>query len=342
MSYAYDRQGNVTTLTYPNGSQVAYTYNLAGQISRVQNKPSQGSWSDIASSITYAPTGQPSSITFGNSVTTANTFDASALYRLVSKVTTLPSGARAQDFAYTYDPVGNITQLTNNATTTNSASVTYQYDALNRLVAATTISAVSSPYAQVFSYDPLGNILSITTDTSTSSSTPIIIATSTDRAPGLSTSDSFAFNAGATSSNTLLLVAFEGSGGVPTSATYNGQSLTLHSWTGQIGSDALGYLVNPAPGSHTFSISYPNQSQPLYRVLVLNNINQAIPVDTDGATTSQRDQQLLKDAHDDSQRSSLCIDDKEHARNNLAYWKFDEIQRQRLRRHRQWLHAHEQ
>ena len=114
-----------------------------------RTSPSQGSWSDIASSISYAPTGQPSSITFGNGVTTANTFDASALYRLVSKVTTLPSGARAQDFAYTYDPVGNITQLTNNATTTNSASVSYQYDALNRLVAATTISAVSSPYAQL-------------------------------------------------------------------------------------------------------------------------------------------------------------------------------------------------
>ena len=57
-------------------------------------------------------------------------------------------------------------------------------------------------------------------------------------------------------------MAFEGSGGAPTSATYNGQSLTLHSWTGQTGSDALGYLANPAPGTHTFSSSYPNQTSP--------------------------------------------------------------------------------
>jgi RHS repeat-associated protein len=290
----------------------------------VQNKPAQGSWSDIASALSYAPTGQLSSITFGNSVTTSNTFNAAALYRLISKTTTLPSGTRAQDFAYTYDPVGNITQLTNNATTTNSASITYQYDALNRVIAATTISAVSSPYNQLFSYDPLGNILSITTDTSSSSSKPTIIATSTDRAPGLSISDSFAFNAGATSSNTLLLFAFEGSGGVPTSATYNGQSLTVHSWTGQYAYDAIGYLTNPAPGSHTFSTSYPNQSQPLYRVLVLNNINQSTPIDTDGESTANATSSCSKTLTTTGNDLLFASTITNNTTNNLAWWKFDE------------------
>ena len=260
--------------------------------------------------------------------TTIHTFTSNGAFTVTQTATTstttvIVSPNKVQDFTYTYDPVGNITQLTNNATTTNSASVTYQYDALNRLISATTISAVSSPYAQVFSYDPLGNILAITTDTSTSSSTPTIIATSTDRAPGLSISDSFAFNAGATSSNTLLLLAFEGSGGVPTSATYNGQSLTLHSWTGQVGSDALGYLVNPTPGSHTFSISYPNQSQPLYRLLVLNNINQATPVDTDGATTSSATSSCSKTLTTTA-NDLLFASTIKSSSNNLAYWKFDE------------------
>ena len=50
-SYTYDRQGNITNITYPNGSQVSYTYNLAGQLSRVQNKAFGGSWADIASSL---------------------------------------------------------------------------------------------------------------------------------------------------------------------------------------------------------------------------------------------------------------------------------------------------
>ena len=70
----YDRQGNITTITYPNGSQVSYTYNLAGQLSRVQNKPSGGSWADIVSSLTYGPIGKPVSATFGNSLTSTWSF----------------------------------------------------------------------------------------------------------------------------------------------------------------------------------------------------------------------------------------------------------------------------
>ena len=53
-------------ITYPNGSQVSYTYNLAGQLSSVQTKPSGGSWADIASSLTYAPQGLVTSALFGN------------------------------------------------------------------------------------------------------------------------------------------------------------------------------------------------------------------------------------------------------------------------------------
>ena len=74
-SYVYDRQGNITNITYPNGSQILYTYNLAGQISRVQNKPSGGSWADISSNVSYGPIGKPVSATFGNSLTSSWNFD---------------------------------------------------------------------------------------------------------------------------------------------------------------------------------------------------------------------------------------------------------------------------
>ena len=70
IGYTYDRQGNISTLTYPNGSQVSYAYNLAGQPYRVQNKLSGGSWADIASSLTYAPQGLVTSALFGNGAST--------------------------------------------------------------------------------------------------------------------------------------------------------------------------------------------------------------------------------------------------------------------------------
>jgi hypothetical protein len=42
MQYAYDRQGNVTGLTYPNGTKVNVAFNLAGWPSRAQ--PSAVGW----------------------------------------------------------------------------------------------------------------------------------------------------------------------------------------------------------------------------------------------------------------------------------------------------------
>ena len=297
MSYAYDRQGNPTTLTYPNGTQVQYAYNSAGLLDNAQAKVSGGSFAPVTT-FAYAPTLAPSTLTFGNGVVTANTYDPTQLYRPTSKVTTLPGGSFAQNLSYTYDPVGNITRILNAANATSTilstspqtlaGTTTYSYDNLNRLLSAgftpTATSSNAAPYSQAFDYDALGNLLS-RTDGASRSNVPSIIASSTDRAPGLSTSDMFAFNAGATSTNTLLLVAFAGAS-APTAATYNGQVLTIHSFTGKNGAEALAYLVNPTPGSHVFNITYANQATAMYRVLVISNINQTTPIDADGSATS--------------------------------------------------------
>src|SRR5262249_10890109 len=111
---------------------------------------------------------------------------------------------------------------------------------------------------------------------------PTLIATSSERAPGSSSSDSFSFNAGATSTNTVIIFLWESpSGGYPTSATFNGSSLTIRGFNGNDAS-GWGYLVNPSPGTHTFSISYPSQVRPLYRVFVFKNVNQTTPYEADG------------------------------------------------------------
>jgi YD repeat-containing protein len=82
MSYVYDRQGNIASTTYPNGSVVEYIYNSAGLPSRIQRKPSGGSYSNIINNYDYAPTGMVQNAKFGNNASTTYFYDANALYRL--------------------------------------------------------------------------------------------------------------------------------------------------------------------------------------------------------------------------------------------------------------------
>ena len=71
-------------------------------------------------------------------------------------------GKIVQNISYTYDNVGNITQITDTSDTGTAKTVTYTYDDLHRLVSAQTSSASSSPITQTYTYDAIGNILSRT------------------------------------------------------------------------------------------------------------------------------------------------------------------------------------
>jgi RHS repeat-associated protein len=172
MGYAYDRQGNITSLTYPSSSQVSVAYNLAGLPNRIQRKPSGGSFNDIVSSLDYSPAGQVTTTVFGNGASTTRTYNGSAMYRLSQLRTRAQGGTKVQDFAYTYDPVGNITLLNNTANSTANATTLFTYDALNRLLLASTTAAASTPYSNTYSYDSLGNMLSILNGGLASSSPP--------------------------------------------------------------------------------------------------------------------------------------------------------------------------
>lgn len=163
MQYSYDRQGNVTSWTYPNSTIATVNYNDAGLPSRLQRKPSGGAFSDIVSSLTYAPTGQSITTVFGNGASTTRTYNADALYRL-SNLKTLANGSNVQNFSYTYDAAGNITQIVNPAAASSSATTAFSYDALNRLLQASTTAADSMPYKQQYEYDSLGDILTWATN----------------------------------------------------------------------------------------------------------------------------------------------------------------------------------
>jgi RHS repeat-associated protein len=161
-AYVYDRQGNMLTLTYPDGAVARYSYNTGGQLEKVESRESTTSFTDVVSNFDYSPTGQPSTILYANGVTTTNAYDAAHLYRLIGRVTVGAGLVNLQDNAYTYDAVGNITQNIDASATSSSKTVAYTYDDLNRLISATATGVATgmTPYTETYAYDTIGNIVS--------------------------------------------------------------------------------------------------------------------------------------------------------------------------------------
>jgi YD repeat-containing protein len=102
VAYSYDRQGNITALNYPDGSQVKVSFNLAGLPSKIQRKVSGGSFSDIISNYDYAPQAQIQNALFGNNASTTYFYDANSIYRL-SNLQTTANNTSIKKFAYTYE-----------------------------------------------------------------------------------------------------------------------------------------------------------------------------------------------------------------------------------------------
>jgi YD repeat-containing protein len=160
-SYMYDRLGNLLTITNPDGSQVKYTYNSAGQLETVQRKEStDGGYSNLVTNFDYSPTEQVATIAYANGASITNTYDPAQIYRLSNKSTTSGTST-VQSLAYLYDADGNITKITDNSNTHSAKVVDYGYDDLNRLTSASSsLASFGGNYLQTYAYDALGNITS--------------------------------------------------------------------------------------------------------------------------------------------------------------------------------------
>ncbi|MFH0874196.1 MAG: polymorphic toxin type 50 domain-containing protein [Candidatus Komeilibacteria bacterium] len=161
LTYTYDWNGNVTSITYPEGERVDYLYNSAGQVSQV-NKVKNSQTTVLAQNVTYSPMGQVAHLERGNGIVTDYTYDASQNYRL-TRIHSVKGSRVLQDIAYIYDPNGNILTLIDTSATQLAKNVSYSYDDLNRLLSVTvTNSASNTNYTRSFTYDSIGNILSQT------------------------------------------------------------------------------------------------------------------------------------------------------------------------------------
>jgi len=195
----YDALGRVVRIDTPHNSttvasSVYPVYNEANLLNQVDVKlRGSATTTTFVQNIDYDAKGQRQRIQYGNGSTTRYDHDP-LTYRLTRLLTTRNSGTDIlQDLSYTYDPSGNVVQITDAAQQTIyfnnqvvSPTALYEYDALYRLTKATGREHVNNGagtepeaedfnpaqplkddgaalrnYTRQWSYDQIGNILSL-------------------------------------------------------------------------------------------------------------------------------------------------------------------------------------
>jgi RHS repeat-associated protein len=139
--FAYDGNGNLTSLTDPKDQATAFEYYENNRLKKITYPEGD------EESYTYNPVGTLATRTDGKAVVTTYGYDD--LHRLTSIT------APGLSIAYTYDAVGNLDTMIDSTGTTD-----YDYDNLDRLTTITYPNTKTIDYT----YDAVGNITGIATD----------------------------------------------------------------------------------------------------------------------------------------------------------------------------------
>ena len=143
-AWTYDALSRPVTITAPDGSVTSPAYNERSLLAQVTVSPGGGvAATNPVTSVSYDAKGQRQVISYGNGAVTSYAYDP-ATFRLVRLQTSRPgSGGPLQDLTYTYDPVGNVTRVTDAAQQTiffanqaAAAGTDYTFDAIYRLTKA--------------------------------------------------------------------------------------------------------------------------------------------------------------------------------------------------------------
>lgn len=148
LSAETDALDRITQQTAPDGSITTHSYNEAGQLSGEHVKHAQLDFpADIDTNyirnIDYDEQGRREKIEYGNGAITTYTYDKKSFRLAHLETRESVAGAILQNLIYTYDAVGNIAQIQDNAQPEvffdgqkAKAVMCYRYDALCRLVEA--------------------------------------------------------------------------------------------------------------------------------------------------------------------------------------------------------------
>jgi RHS repeat-associated protein len=155
-SATYDGLNRTVTMTTPDSSVYRPAYNESAQVKQIGVQlRGQVIWTPFVTDIDYNARGQPTRITYGNGASTTYDYDEKTfrLQRLQTErsldrdalaTKIFAHNAAIQDLHYTYDPVGNITEVADVSLRTVyhdnhrvDPVCRYTYDALYRLIKAT-------------------------------------------------------------------------------------------------------------------------------------------------------------------------------------------------------------
>ena len=142
-STTYDALNRPISTTTPDDSVQLFSYNQASLLDRLDARlRGAAETTTFANRIEHNARAQRTLIQYGNGTSTAYTYDP--LTFRVTRIVTLRDSKRLQDLRYTYDAVGNPTQVSDHAHSQSffrnravGPSARYTYDALYRLIEAT-------------------------------------------------------------------------------------------------------------------------------------------------------------------------------------------------------------
>jgi RHS repeat-associated protein len=146
--YAYDRQGNLTSVTDPNGNVTTYVVDDFGRIQR-QTSPVSG-----VTTYSYDASGNVVATSDANGASSTRTYDA--LNRVTSSVTSRAGSSETVSWSYDDATAGNFGIGRLASMTDPTGSTVYQYERRGMLRnEAKTISGAT--YTTTYSYDANGN-----------------------------------------------------------------------------------------------------------------------------------------------------------------------------------------
>ena len=150
--FTYDSWGRILNITYPDNEVVNYAYDLGGQLQSITNNSSY----TYLDNVTYDRFGAKVSQTYGNGLVT--NYNYNNLTRRLSNIATMNGNSQVSSFAYTYDNVGNVTQVTSSCSwlTNQSFTESFTYDASDQLTTAS--ETQNRSYTLSVSYDNWGKM----------------------------------------------------------------------------------------------------------------------------------------------------------------------------------------
>ncbi|KAA9008440.1 RHS repeat protein, partial [Paenibacillus spiritus] len=243
IQYEYDNAGNRTKMTDPFGAITLYAYDDDNRLTKVSFKANASAVESTQATYVYSGS-VLDKITYGNGLVTQYFYEDG--FGRLTKVQHLKGSSVINEYKYSYDGNGNITQRTSNGKTE-----TFAYDELDRIISSTEGN-------EQYSYDKKGNRL-VQLSTATSISTDSVNFTY-DKANQLK---SVTRNGIATSYkyDGDGLMRERTSGGKTTRFYYDGQNIIAE---GSVSGNSVSFQTRYIRGSQLISMTNQSGAQGYY------------------------------------------------------------------------------